>query len=48
MEPIVFPHSPELFQHHNSVFVLMGCDQSRKSKRTEVPVRRMTLKNRGP
>lgn len=46
VELITFPNSPELFQHHNSVFVLMGCDHTRKSKRTEIPVRRMTLKNR--
>ncbi len=46
IEPMTFAKSPELFQHHNSVFILMGCDQSRKSKRTEAPPRNMTLKNR--
>ncbi len=46
IEMMSFPKSPELFQHHNSVFILMGCDQSRKSKRTEAPARNVTLKNR--
>jgi hypothetical protein len=45
IENIPFDPSPELFQHHNSMFVLMGCEQSRKTKRTDIPVRRMTLKN---
>ena len=45
IEHIPFSKSPELFQHHNSMFVLMGCEQARKTKRTEAPVRRMTLKN---
>ena len=45
IEPVSFPKSPELFQHHNSMFILLGCDHSRKTKRTDGPIKRMTLKN---
>jgi hypothetical protein len=43
VESIQFPKSPELFQHHNSVFIWMSCEQHRKTKRTEMTGRR-TLK----
>jgi len=43
VESIQFPKSPELFQHHNSVFIWMGCEQHRKTKRTEMTGRK-TLK----
>jgi len=33
VEPIHFAKSPELFQHHNSVFIWLGCEQQRKTKR---------------
>jgi hypothetical protein len=33
VEPIQFAKSPELFQHHNSVFIWLGCEQQRKTKR---------------
>jgi hypothetical protein len=33
VEPIHFPKSPELFQHHNSVFIWLTCEQQRKTKR---------------
>jgi hypothetical protein len=46
VEVAPFPKSPELFQHHNSMFILLGCDQTRKSKRTEMPTKRLTLKNK--
>jgi hypothetical protein len=44
VEPIQFPPSPELFQHHNSVFIWLGCEQRRKTKRTEVSNKK-TLKS---
>jgi len=44
VEPIQFPKSPELFQHHNSVFIWMGCEQHRKTKRSEMTGKRSTLK----
>lgn len=44
VEPIQFPPSPELFQHHNSVFIWMGCEQHRKTKRSEMSGKRTTLK----
>ena len=44
VEPISFPSSPELFQHHNSVFIWLGCEQHRKTKRTDVTGKR-TLKS---
>ena len=43
VESIPFPKSPELFQHHNSVFIWMGCEQRRKTKRAEMTGRK-TLK----
>jgi len=33
VEPIQFANSPELFQHHNSVFIWLSCEQQRKTKR---------------
>ena len=33
VESIHFAKSPELFQHHNSVFIWLGCEQQRKTKR---------------
>jgi hypothetical protein len=44
VEPIHFPPSPELFQHHNSVFIWLGCEQHRKTKRTETTGKR-TMKS---
>jgi hypothetical protein len=44
VESIHFPPSPELFQHHNSVFIWLGCDQQRKTKRCELTTKRATLK----
>jgi hypothetical protein len=44
VEPITFPRSPELFQHHNSVFIWMSCEQHRKTKRSEMTGKRTTLK----
>jgi hypothetical protein len=44
VEPIQFPPSPELFQHHNSVFIWLGCEQQRKTKRCEVASKRTTIK----
>lgn len=44
VESIQFPPSPELFQHHNSVFIWMSCEQHRKTKRVEMQGKRTTLK----
>lgn len=44
VESIQFGSSPELFQHHNSVFIWLGCEQHRKTKRCEITGKRMTLK----
>jgi hypothetical protein len=44
IETIQFPPSPELFQHHNSVFIWMSCEQHRKTKRAELTGKRNTLK----
>lgn len=44
VESIPFPPSPELFQHHNSVFIWLSCDQQRKTKRCEITGKRSTLK----
>ncbi len=46
IEAIEFAKSPELFQHHNSMFIVLGCENQRKTKRTELPHKRFTLKNR--
>jgi hypothetical protein len=43
VEPIHFLPSPELFQHHNSLFVFLHCEHQRKTKRCEITGRR-TLK----
>jgi hypothetical protein len=45
VEPIHFPPSPELFQHHNSVFIWLGCEQQRKTKRCEITSKRTTIKS---
>lgn len=46
VEPIQFNKSPELFQHHNSVFIWLSCEQQRKTKRvTEKPDKRSTIKH---
>lgn len=44
VEPIQFGPSPELFQHHNSVFIWLSCEQQRKTKRCEILNKRSTLK----
>jgi hypothetical protein len=46
VEPIQFGKSPELFQHHNSVFIWLGCEQQRKTKKFEPKTndRRSTMK----
>ena len=36
VEPIHFSKSPELFQHHNSVFIWLSCEQQRKTKRVDL------------
>lgn len=46
VEAVEFPKSAELFQHHNSMFILLGCENQRKTKRTDVPNKRITFKNR--
>jgi len=46
VEPIHFAPSPELFQHHNSLFIFLGCEQQRKTKKCEIIGKRSTLKAR--
>lgn len=46
IEPIQFGKSPELFQHHNSVFIWLGCEQQRKTKRfNDKTEKRNTIKS---
>ena len=46
VETIRFPESIELFQHHNSVFVLLSSDQVKKTKKAiETSHARKTIKN---
>jgi len=44
VEAITFPPSLELFQHHNSVFVFLSSDQTKKSRRVGPTTARKTLK----
>ena len=44
VESISFPPSLELFQHHNSVFVILSSDQTKKSRRVSSAPMRKTLK----
>jgi hypothetical protein len=44
VEAISFPPSLELFQHHNSVFVFLSSDQSKKSRKTSLNPSKKTLK----
>ncbi len=44
VEQVQFMPSPELFQHHNSMFIFLNCDQQRKTKRCEITGKRSTLK----
>jgi hypothetical protein len=46
VESIKFPDSIELFQHHNSIFVLLTSDQVKKTKRLASAMQnKRTLKN---
>jgi hypothetical protein len=46
VETIRFPESIELFQHHNSIFILMSSDQVKKTKKAGEPTNsRKTIKN---
>jgi hypothetical protein len=47
VEPMEFPPSLELFQHHNSVFVFLSTEQTRKTKRTLLGPVKKTLKSHG-
>lgn len=44
VEAITFPPSLELFQHHNSVFVFLSSDQTKKSRRASSAPIRKTVK----
>lgn len=44
VEAITFPPSLELFQHHNSVFVILTSDQTKKSRKIGPTTARKTLK----
>ena len=44
VEAITFPPSLELFQHHNSVFVFLSSDQTKKSRKISSGSARKTLK----
>ena len=45
VEPIDFPPSLELFQHHNSVFVFLSTEQVRKTRRALLGPVKKTLKS---
>lgn len=46
VESIKFPESIELFQHHNSIFVLLTSDQVKKTKRLTSAIQaKRTIKN---
>lgn len=45
VEPMEFPPSLELFQHHNSVFVFLSTEQARKTRRVLMGPVKKTLKS---
>ena len=45
VETIRFPESIELFQHHNSVFILMSSDQVKRTMKSGTAPTRKTAKN---
>jgi hypothetical protein len=44
-QTVQFPPSLEFFQHHNSMFIFLMSEQVKKTKRTSMPTKRITMKS---